>query len=588
MKCINLKVSNFFLGTILFLSSFLAFLYVLKTGFFCWDDHAVVLNPSNTHIALKNIILLFNTYQAGLFHPVTSFSFMIDHAAGNGNPVVFHLTNMLLHSMNTLLLFILLRRLTNHQLVAFVAALLWGVHPIHVESVAWITSRKDLLYTFFYFLSLLFYLEFVKNRSTRKYYVLSVVCFLLSSLSKLQAVTLPLILIYMDVFFLRKFNLKTILEKVPFFLLCIPVVLMNYMAQQQYGYIAYGYSFSVFEKGFLILYAMAEYLVKIIYPYPLSIFYPYPFKPGSTPHPYEIIVVGAFVSLLAVIFAFRRKIPKTVWFGIVFFLINAALVAFVSLNRESVIADRYAYLSSAGILLILASFPGNSGTFIEKHKKYAYSLLFLYAGFLSITSVYRTLLWKNQENLFQSALIHFPKSEIILNTLATFGIEQGNFGEAREHLDQAIAFSPDYAQAFYNRGILNTKTGDLNQAITDFTAAIRLNPHYTDAFFARGTAYMKSNQWSLAENDFSNVLTGHPDHFGALQNRAIVRGNIGDFQGALQDLNAAVRIDPTVPSTFYLRGIALFELGLDGCDDLQKALDMGYVKSKEAIRHYCR
>jgi protein O-mannosyl-transferase len=587
MKDINLRIPRFFFETILIISSFIVYFSCLKTGFFCWDDTTVALNPANRQFTIQNIIQLFTTPQAGLFHPVTSLSFMIDYYFGRGTPFMFHFTNLLLHSINTLLVYLFLKRLINNNIIAFFTALLWGIHPVHVESVVWITSRKDLLYSFFYILSLLFYLKCIKNGGSWKYYLVAILFFLLSLLSKVQAVTLPAILFLIDFYSRRRVSLKTFLDKVPFLILCVLFGFLNYMAQQQYGYTSYGHSFSGFEKIFLAVYAMSEYAIKIFIPYPLSIFYPYPFKPGTLPHIKEIMSVTAFMLLLIACMAFRKKVSNVIWFGILFFLTNAAIVALTSLNRESVMADRYAYLSSVGILLIIPSLQDRiRGR--ASYKKYLNLILLIYTGLLSIVTFQRTLLWQDQDKLFKNALSHYDQSEIILNTLGTLEIENGNFREARVHLDKAIVLSPDYAQAYYNRGILNRKADSLDSAILDFTTAININEGYTDAFYARGITYMKINELLLADRDYSSVLRNNPNHFGALLNRAIVRGELGDFNKALQDLNSAIQVDSTVPSAYYLRGIALFEVGLNGCNDLQKADKMGYPKSKEALLYYCR
>ncbi|HNW76995.1 MAG TPA: tetratricopeptide repeat protein [Bacteroidales bacterium] len=587
MKTINPAKWNWFNEVVLVVCSLVVYITTLNNGFFCWDDAAVALNPANRQLSVHQILHTFGSSQVGLYHPVTTLSFMLDYAIGQGSPFTFHLTNILLHSLNTLLLYLFLRKLTGKINPAFLAALLFAIHPMHVESVAWVTSRKDLMYTLFYFLTLIFYLKYLEKDRSWKNYGWAVLCFAFSLMSKIQAVTLPFVLILIDFYLKKRPVAKMIPDKIPFFLLCIPFGLANYYAQQGYGYISYGFHFSGFEQVFLMFYAASVYLMKIVFPFPLSVFYSFPFSPGEGIQAKEMIVVAFFLLLLVSAVIFRKKIPRMAGFGIWFFLINSLIVAVVTQRREFVIADRYVYLSSVGVFLLIASIAEYLPKTPSLLKKSVVVVLTLYIGFLSVSAFHRSLLWKDPEKLFSQALCHDEDSEIILNTLATLEIGKGNYEAAREHLDRAISVSPDYSQAYYNRGIVFTKTQQADLAITDFSTAIRCKEDYTDAIFARGTVYMRKNEWVLAFDDFTRVLHYDPEHFGALQNRAIIRGGQNDFRGALEDLNMAVRVDPGTASTYYLRGIALFETGDNGCDDLRKALNMGYDKARQALVYYC-
>jgi protein O-mannosyl-transferase len=589
VKNLNSKVfsSPCFYTLVLIVCSVIVFFPILNSGFFCWDDKSVALSPVFRHMTFAGILHSFFSFHVGLYHPLTSLSFMLDYYSGNGSAFPFHLTNLILHTGNTLLLFVLLIRLTGNLRISFITALLFAVHPVHVEAVAWITSRKDLLFTFFALLSLIFYAGYSEKKKNVINYILVLLSLVFALLSKIQAVSLPFVFLVMDHFSGKKFNARLFIEKVPFLLFCIFFGWLNILAQKDYGYLGYGYHFSLPERAFLLACSVSQYFLKVIFPYPLSVFYPFPFRPGE-PVP-VISFAGPVIVTLAIIaaFLFRRKINKMIIFGLLFFLVNILVVAFITFNRDFVMADRYLYLSSAGILLVIGVIADD---LIRRHRNYRVLVLVFivcYTGILSWSTVRRNFLWRNPVELFENALSFYDDSDIILNTLASQEIEDGNYENAISHLDKAVMISAGYSEAFYNRGIAYSKTGNLRASVDDFTKAIKINPAYDEAYFARGSAYLKSNDLKMAYDDFTSVIRMKPDHFGAFQDRAIVRGNLDDWTGALEDLNATISLNPDFAASYYLRGIALFNLGENGCNDLHKALSMGYKDALRALEHYC-
>jgi len=580
--------SPLFYGFILIIYSLIFYFPSLYNGFFCWDDKTVALAPVIIHMTFAGIVHLFFSFHVGLYHPLTSFSFMLDYSIGNGSPWPFHITNLILHICNILLLFVLLIRLTRNLRISFITCLLFAAHPMHIESIAWITSRKDLMFTFFSLLSITFYTDYTDKRQKVIYYFLVMFCVIFALLSKIQAVTLPFIFLLIDYFKGKSWKLRLIMEKVPFFLLCIFFGILNIIAQQEYGYISYGYHFSIVERAILMIYSISQYFIKILFPYPLSIFYPFPFKPRET-IPLELFYIPCLLILGLAILLFRRKrCKRQIIFGLLFFFLNIIIVSGVSFYRDAVIADRYTYISSAGIMFVIAVIADDLLRTIKKYRIPVICLLVTYIAMMSLLTFQRIVMWNNPEILFRNALSINKNSDIILNTLATQEIESGKYKDAIYHLDNAIMISPDYTDAYFNRGIAYGRTGNLNASIRDLTHSIKINPIYYEAYFARGNAYMKSNDLQPAFDDFTIVIRLDPDHFGAFQNRAIVRGNMGDFAGAIEDLNVAISLNPGFAASYYLRGIALFNTGGNGRMDLYKSLSMGYMDAKRAIEYYCK
>ncbi|MDP4281700.1 MAG: tetratricopeptide repeat protein [Bacteroidota bacterium] len=518
---------------------------------------------------------------------MTTLSFMIDYHIGKGSPFPFHLTNIILHTCNTLLLFFVIRKLCGDIRVAVIAGLIFSVNPIHIESIAWISSRKDLLYAFFYLTSLYFYINYIE-KSGKSGYWLSLLAFTFSSLSKVQAVTLPLLLFILDFVKTRKTDIKTILEKIPFFFIAILVGIINIYAQKGYGYLGYGNDFSLLEKLFLILLSLSQYLFKTVMPVSWSIFYPYPFLPGQSV-PFKLyLTIFLFIGIIVLIAYLRKYGKRILIFGILFYIINIVTVFPATFHRDSIIAERYLYLGSIGIILMISFLSVWLMDHYQKLKIPVAVFMSAYIIFLSISCFTRNKIWGNQIALFEHALLKYPDSDIILNTLGSLEIQADKYPLAIQHLDKAIKLSPGYCEAYYNRGVAYDKTGQYELAISDFSSAINQNPNYDEAYFARGNVFKKVSSFNLALNDYSQTLKINNFHLGALQNRAIVKGYLDDFRGAVDDLNNAIAIDPGNSTCYYLRGIALFELGYDGCPDLLKALEMGYSTAERALEHYCR
>jgi protein O-mannosyl-transferase len=561
----------------------------LFSGFFCWDDKDVPLAPFVRQLNFQNTLTYFSAFHAGLYHPLTTLSFAIDYATGNGAPFPFHLTNLLLHLANTILVFILIRKLSGNFSIAYIVAILFGLHPMHVEAVAWITSRKDLLYVFFFLGSLITYVFYLDGGRKKQLLFLSLVLFLFSCLSKIQGAILPLVLFLVDYLRNRKlFSGKVVLEKIPFFLIAIVLGIVNIIAQRGYGYIDYKAPYSVVERMLIFCYGFALYVFKILAPVKLSVFYPFPFHPGETLSYVYYMYPAVFLSFIALTICLIYRSKKVLVFGSGIFFLSILLVLVINNYRETVITDRYTYLGSAGVFIILAG----TGFFVyQRMKKWKWilpSLGIIYMLSFCWLTFGQNKLWHSPARLIQSALVHYPDSPILLNTLGTLAIDSGSYAEALTYLDKAILSDKNYVDAWYHSGMAENKLGHYPRALEDFSKAIMLNPAYIDAYFGRGNVYRITGDNQKALADYSLVLMMNPSYFGAWQDRAIVKGNLNDYKGAIDDLDRAILLQPGFGASYYLRGIAKFEVQVNGCDDLRKALQLNYQPAQKALDFYCR
>ncbi len=326
----------------------------LINGFTNWDDNEYINNPFVNNLSLAGVVKTFSIYFSGNYHPLTLISLGLDHMIGGNNPFIYHFTNLLLHLLNTLLVFLLVKRLTQNNLLALLTFILFGVHTLHVESVAWVSERKDVLYSFFYLASLIIYTSYASGRKG-VFYGLSILFFLLSLLAKGQAIMLVVILPLIDYVKGRKwFSLKVLSEKIPFFLLSLLFILIAFRAQESANAIDYSY-FTRPERFAFASFGMAQYLIKSILPLGLSAYYPYPPRllSGGIPSFYWLYIISLPIFLTGSYFLFKRS--RIYAFGLCMFFLNLLPLLQLIPVGGAMMADRYFYMPSVGLLLCLAA-----------------------------------------------------------------------------------------------------------------------------------------------------------------------------------------------------------------------------------------
>jgi len=330
----------------------IAFIPSLSNGFVDWDDpHYVTGNDAIRDLSLRNLGKIFTSSFIGCYCPLAISSYAVEYHFAGLNPFVYHLDNYLMHLMATALVFCFIYLLSRKTDIAFLSALLFGIHPLHVESVAWVAERKDLLCAIFYLLALITYLVYLKKKKAQ-YYYLVFLCMMLSLFSKPMAVTLPLIFMLLDYFNDRKIDKRSVLEKIPFFAVALIFGIGNLYFQAKFG--ATGLTEGLSFRVYFFLKAIVFYLGKIFAPLNLSAMYPYY---HVTPERFSEVkyYIMILLFLFAVVFL-SRKYSKKVIFGSAFFIITILPVLKIVPAGEVFVADRYMYLPSIGIFFILAVF----------------------------------------------------------------------------------------------------------------------------------------------------------------------------------------------------------------------------------------
>ena len=523
----------------------LAYLPALKNGF-VWDDQYYVL--SNTLAQSFSIPGIFSSFLGGNYHPVTVFVFALQYHLFGTSPMGYHAVNLALHLANTLLVFLFLRRLTDRPEVALVAALLFGIHPLHVESVAWVSGLKDLLYTAFFLGSCIFYINFTKS-GKRSEYLVALLLFLLAMLSKAMAAPLPFVLILIDFFRGRKITLRSLSEKVPFLIIAVILGIVAVIAQKSSDFIQEPGAYSMLQRIAFAGFGFTAYLVKLVLPLNLSAWYPYP-SPGAVPGWYYLGLL-AFPALAFVIYYSLRK-GRLIAFGLGFFTLMLAMVLQLLPVGDALMADRYSYVPSIGIFLL----AGAAFARLRERRKTAPAVaaLALFTLFFPVVTFARCGVWNNGLTLWNDVIGKYPAIPSAWYNRGVYKMNQGDDRAAAEDFGKAIGLAPRHADAYNNRGTILMNHDRNDQALADFNKAIELKPGMAKAFYNRGVVYMKLGQNDRAAADFSEAVRLNLVDFETLVNRGYVLTALGRYPEALKDYNAAIDLKPDDVQGYLNRG----------------------------------
>lgn len=552
MSNLKFKTERFLVATIL-LVTFLVFSPVLTSDFVNWDDDVnVTLNPNVQALNAATVKNMFTHSIIGGYTPLTTLSFAVENQIFGMKPGVFHFNNLLLHLLCTLLVFVFMRKLGMNPFISLVVMFLFGIHPMRVESVAWITERKDLLYSFFFLLSLIFYISFYKSRRF-VFYFLALAAFIFALLSKIQAVTLPLVLLLIDYYSGDKIRFKQILDKIPFFILSVVIGLAGIYFLGQKGTLEANSVLPFFQRIFIGTYSFCVYLIKAVLPYQLSAIYTNPVKLSVLFYASALMVI-----LLGLLIYKSGKYRKDLIFGSLFFLVNVVFVLQVVGTGQTFIADRFTYLAFIGLFFLIAR--ALHIFYISKWKTYVLVSGAIYLAVLGAVTWNRTRVWKNSETLFSDVIRKYPKSSIAYNNLGLYYREKNQNEKAIAAYGKSIEINPSGYLSYNNRGETYFDLGMVDHALEDMNQAIKLKPDYGKALSNRGAALGSKKQYELAQIDLDKAISLDAGNLKAWSNRALVYYSLGNFEKASQDLTSCLLIKPDDTDILNLRALCFGRL----------------------------
>jgi protein O-mannosyl-transferase len=532
-----------------------SYLQVLSQPFFDYDDQVYV--TSNSHVAGgltgENIVWAFTSVDAANWHPVTWLSHLADVQCFGMNPHGHHLTSLVIHTLSALLLFLLLSRLTGSLGSSFFVAGLFALHPMHVESVAWIAERKDVLSAFFWFLTLLCYSEYARNPK-RSLYLLTLFCFVLGLMSKPMLVTLPLVMLLIDCWPLGRYRqqaaldqlnltgrvLALVKEKVPFFFFSLLSCLITLSAQYKGGAIN---SLKTVPFGLRVenaLVAYLKYLGKTLWPHDLAFFYPL----SLTIPLWQ--VVGSLFSLLLLSAAAiwcRRRYPffAVGWFW--FLITLVPVIGFVQVGLQSM-ADRYSYLPAVGLYVILAW----GAPALAERWQLRGPILVLPGAVLLLTAAVVTWhqlgYWQDSVTVYRHALRVTKGNYLVNYNLGLLLANSGKPDEAITQYREALRIRPDDTPSHNNLGLTLAGKGDLDAAIGEFREALRLDPNYAEAHSNLGVALANKGDLDAAIHELRETVRISPNDLDAHGNLGYALASKGDLDAAIAQYREALRLNP--------------------------------------------
>ncbi|MFA5321255.1 MAG: tetratricopeptide repeat protein [Smithella sp.] len=467
------------------------FWQVNQYDFINFDDDVYVTDSSHLRsgITPDELRWALTTTYAEFWHPLTWLSLMFDYQLFGLNAAGYHLTNLILHILSTLLLFWLFNRMTGAVWKSAFVAAFFALHPLHVESVAWIAERKDVLSAFFWMMTLCLYVYYVEKPDIKRY--LLVFCgFVLALMSKPMVVTLPVIMILLDYWPLNRFEsqkrnflLWQLKEKIPFFILSAVFSIITIYAQRT----LFVKSFSLGSRFANAPVAFATYMEKTFWPYGMAVFYPFSDKlplwqvTGST---LLIIVISIAIIIL------WKRLPY-LFVGWLWYAITLLPVIGIIRSTAHSMHDNYTYLPSMGLAIMLAWGVPLLFKIENTRKKILFPVALAFIIVMSALTWKQCGYWKNSVALWNHALQVTKDNYMAYNGRGAAYGEIHQYQQAFEDFNQSIRLKPNYAYGYYNRGTICNKLGKYQQAIDDYNRAIRLKPDYAYAYNNRGIAHLK-------------------------------------------------------------------------------------------------
>lgn len=578
---------------VLIAATLVVFWNVKNHQFLNFDDNLYVTANSHvkTGLSVKNIKWAFTNTEFSNWHPLTWLSHMLDCQLYGLNPKGHHLTSLILHIANSLLLFFVLSKITGAFWKSTFVAALFALHPLHVESVAWVSERKDVLSTLFWILTMWAYYHYIK-RPEYKRYLLVLIVFGLGLMAKQMLVTLPFVLLLMDYWPLGRFQfahtgkisssksnvsigagpqksvaIRLLLEKIPFFVLTIILTIVAAAAQQKGGAVVPLDAFPLETRIANALVSYVSYIGKMIWPGNLAVIYPHP---GYTLQMWKI--VAAALLLICITFAVvltAKRLPYLLvgWFWYLGTLVP--VIGFVQIGGQAM-ADRYTYVPFIGLFIIIAW--GAADLTKRWHSK-DIVLLVSGAALLAYFMVFARLqvdYWRDSFSLFEHALKITSNNYLSHNNFGIALMRQGKIDAAIEHYKKAVKIVPKYGGAHSNLGYALVKLGKIDEAIEYYNKALHINPYDTKAHINLGHLQIKLGKVDKAIKHYNKVLLIDSNNAKGHNNLAIALMQQGKINEAIKHYNKVLLIKPNHAGGHNNLAIALMQQG----------------KIDEAIEHY--
>lgn len=582
-----------------------------------WDDDVYITHDTAIQsLTAHNLTRIFTEdITKNNYHPLCMLSLAINYHFSKLAPASYYITNIIIHIANAVLVFLLITQLcyylklkdTDSFFIAAFTSLWFGVHPLHVESVAWIAERKDVMYTFFYLLGLLAYLKQFNIQNSEfkiksKWFWICFLMFILSCLSKPMAVVFPLSLLCIDYLLGRKPEFKLLTEKTIFFLAALVFGGYAYYTQNRTGAIADFNKLTIAERIMYASYGFDMYLYKLINPSFLSTFYPYPYRyiDGSLPFIYyaaPFIAIAVVVLPLYITYKFNRKYFMVVAFAAAFFIANIIFVLQLISCGAAIMADRYSYVSSIGILFCLAYFLNQLVNRLPAFKTAIVTIALVLSSVLAYGTYERTKVWHNSETLYKDAITKYPYRALlsykwlgyyymdqgdtnsavqtlgvlaqlnagdakIYDILGNIDVIHGDYKSALDLYNKSMAQQNNVYLTYVDRSIVEASLGDSTNALKDYAIAMQLNRDAEKRYAEHSFTMVQAKKYKEVIGQYNTLLTITPTNPYYRFYRAVAKFGLNDMHGAITDFEAAYKANIKDVSS-----VAAFNLAV-ACDSV--------------------
>jgi tetratricopeptide (TPR) repeat protein len=567
-------------------------------GFIDFDDDQYVFeNPHVMGFTTHGLIWAFTDTHAVNWHPLTWLSHMLDCQLYGLKPGGHHLTNVLLHAATSVLLFLVLWQMTAAMgRSAFVAAV-FAIHPLRVESVAWVAERKDVLSGLFFMLTLGAYLGYARRPFSLARYGLMMLLFVLGLLSKPMLVTLPFVLLLLDYWPLGRFGAASaefealpiedgqgtsppghprhlspvllLIEKLPLLLLAAGSCVATFLAQHEVALANDELKLPARLANASVSYL--AYVGKMFYPVGLAVFYPHP--QNGLPAWKVTASVLAIAAILAATWLWRRKHPYLIVGWLWYLGMLVPVIGLVQVGAQAM-ADRYTYLPQIGLSLAVTWLTWNYCSARRSSRWLAGVTAVLVVAGLMSAAARQTSFWRDNETLWNHTLACTSQNHVAHNLLGNGLFRQGRVDEATSQYQQALEIAPNYMEGHYNLGLVFYRQGKLAEAITHFQLALAANPRTPEVYNNLGNALFQQGRLDDAFSSYQKAIEIDPEHAMAYYNLGVISSQRGDSDAAIAQYRKALQYDPRFADAYHNLAFHLERAGhLDeAIADYQQAL----------------
>ncbi len=541
----------------------------INNKFVSWDDDKnITENPDVLNFDIKQFAKgtkqIFSSHVIGNYNPLPIFTFALEkHYFGIDKPERWHMHNLLLHLACVYLVYVIGLRLGLTWMGSLILALLFGIHPLRVESVAWITERKDVLFGIFYLGALLQYIRYKDdNKSWR--WIWMTLFFILSLFSKIQAVSLPLSMLAVDYLKDKEWSWSKVTPKIPFFLLSLAFGVYGIMKLKEYGSISTvtdTTDFNLFQRLFLGAFSFIIYLVKWIIPFRMVPMYPYP---SAFPwYFYPSILIAPLT--LWVMYRALKKGQKALFFGLIFFIVNIVFLLQVLGAGQGYLADRFTYIAYFGLFFIIAYYADQYVRTNPDKQVIIVGAISFYVLILGFMTFRQGKIWQNSETLWSHVIDYYPNTTLPFGNRANYYRDLKMYDKALADYNHTLKLSDKQPQAYNSRArlffdVAKNSRDTLLLALADYNKAIELLP--TDGEFRvnRGATHARLGDIEKAIIDMDEGLKLKPDHAVGYLNRSLMYRQTNQLEKSIADIDTYVKYNPNSPDMIFEKGQSLFLL----------------------------